>query len=77
MDIGPQQMANIRVVFVTRRLRQIPFDIIKIDDVWFIDKVFHPELSNYLKQGDRLLVSWIFSIVICLSYYPLRLLIKQ
>ncbi|CAF4957176.1 unnamed protein product, partial [Rotaria socialis] len=52
-----KQMAEIRFVILTRRLRQIPFDIIKIDDCWFIDKVFHRELNNYLKQGDRILVS--------------------
>ena len=57
MDIGLNQMANIRFVILTHQLRQIPFDIIKIDDYWFIDKVFHNDLSHYLKQGDRLLVS--------------------
>jgi hypothetical protein len=67
MDIGLNQMANIRFVILTRRLRQIPFDIIKIDDLWFIDKVFHSDLSNYLKQGDRLLVSEILIISIHLS----------
>jgi len=57
MDIGLHQMANIRFVILTRRLRQIPFDIIKIEDFWFIEKFFHHDLNNYLKQGDRLLVS--------------------
>ena len=57
MDIGFHQMANIRFVILTHRLRQIPFDIIKIDGFWFIEKVFHHDLSNYLKPGDRLLVS--------------------
>lgn len=57
MDIGLNQMANIRFIILTHRFRQIPFDIIKIDDSWFIDKVFHQNLGNYLKQGDRLLVS--------------------
>jgi hypothetical protein len=67
MDIGLNQMANIRFVILTRRLRQIPFDIIKIDDLWFIDKVFHSDLSDYLKQGDRLLVSEILTISFHLS----------
>ncbi len=57
MDISLNQMANIRFIILTRRLRQIPFDVIKIDDHWFIDKVCHYDLNNYLKQGDRLLVS--------------------
>ncbi|CAM4870558.1 unnamed protein product [Rotaria socialis] len=56
MNIGVKQMAEIRFVILARRLRQIPFDIIKIDDCWFIDKVFHRELNNYLKQGDRILI---------------------
>ncbi|CAF3332904.1 unnamed protein product [Rotaria socialis] len=56
MNIGVKQMAEIRFVILARRLRQIPFDIIKIDDCWFIDKVFHRELDNYLKQGDRILI---------------------
>jgi hypothetical protein len=57
MDISLNQMANIRFVILTHRQRQIPFDIIKIEDFWFIKKVFHDDLSYYLKQGDRLLVS--------------------
>lgn len=57
MDIGLHQMANIRFVILTRRLRQLPFDVIKIDDCWFIDEVFHQDLKVFLKQGDRLLVS--------------------
>ncbi|CAF0867138.1 unnamed protein product [Adineta steineri] len=55
MDISLHQMGNIRFIIVTRHLRQIPFDIIKIDKFWFIEKIFYHELSNYLKQGDRLL----------------------
>ena len=57
MNIGLQQMANIRLIYLTRRLRQIPFDIIRIDQSWFIDRIFHSELKNSFKQGDRLLVS--------------------
>jgi hypothetical protein len=60
MDIGPNQMGNIRFVILTRRLHEIPFDIIKIDDFWFIDKVFHDDLSDYIKRGDRLLVRKFF-----------------
>jgi hypothetical protein len=45
MNIGLNQMANIRFVILIHRLHQIPFDIIKIDDYWFIDKVFHHDLS--------------------------------
>ncbi|CAF0967686.1 unnamed protein product [Adineta steineri] len=56
MDISLHQMGNIRFIIVTRHLRQIPFDIIKIDNFWFIEKIFYHELSNYLKQGDRLLI---------------------
>ncbi|CAF4667681.1 unnamed protein product [Rotaria sp. Silwood2] len=56
MDIGLNQMANIRFIILTRHLHQIPFDIIKIDDYWFIEKVFHNDLKNYLKQGDRILI---------------------
>ncbi|CAF3687927.1 unnamed protein product [Rotaria sp. Silwood1] len=56
MDIGLNQMANIRFIILTRRLHQIPFDIIKIDDYWFIEKVFYYDLKNYLKQGDRILI---------------------
>lgn len=56
MDIGLNQMGNIRFIILTHRLKQIPFDIIKIDDYWFIDKIFHSDLNCYLKQGDRLLV---------------------
>ncbi|CAF4986196.1 unnamed protein product, partial [Rotaria sp. Silwood1] len=56
MDIGLNQMANIRFIILTRRLHQIPFDIIKIDDCWFIEKVFNHDLKNYLKQGDRILI---------------------
>lgn len=58
MDISPNQMANIRLIILTHHLYQIPFDIIKIDDYWFVDKIFHPDLSYYLKEGDRLLVSF-------------------
>lgn len=57
MDIGLGQMTNIRFVFLIHRLRQLPFDIIKIDDCWFIDKIVHSSLNPYFKQGDRLLVS--------------------
>jgi hypothetical protein len=60
MNIGLNQMANIRFVILAQRLRQIPFDIIKIDDYWFIDKVFHDDWRNYFKQGDCLLVNLIF-----------------
>ncbi len=76
MDIGLNQMANIRFVILTRRLRQIPFDIIKIDDFWYIDQVFHHELSNYFKQGDRLLVSSILNLCICLSDNKFKIINK-
>lgn len=62
MDISLEQMANIRFVYLICRLRQIPFDIIRIDQYWFIDRIFHSELKNYFKQGDRLLVSQIIDI---------------
>ncbi len=76
MDIGLNQMANIRFVILTRRLRQIPFDIIKIDDFWFIDKVFHHDLNTYFKQGDRLLVSQILNVFICLFDDKLKIINK-
>ncbi|CAF1118791.1 unnamed protein product [Rotaria sordida] len=56
MDVSLNQMANIRFIILTHHLRQIPFDIIKINDFWFIEKVFHHDLNDYLKQGDRLLI---------------------
>lgn len=54
-------MANIRLVTVTRRLHQIPFELIKIDDNWFIDQVIREDLRPYLKRGDHLLVRCVFS----------------
>lgn len=62
MNISVNQMANIRFVRLTHRLCQIPFDIIKIENEWFIEKVFHCDLNNYLKQGDRILVSLLYQV---------------
>jgi hypothetical protein len=56
MDITFYQMANIRFVYLTHRLRNLPFDIIQIDQYWFIDRISHTDLKNVFKQGDRLLV---------------------
>ena len=60
MEIDSEQMANIRLVTVTRRLHQIPFELIKIDDHWFIDQVIREDLCPFLKRGDRLLVRYVF-----------------
>lgn len=56
VEISVEQMANIRFVTVTRRLHQIPFEIVKIDGSWFIDRVTREDLRPHLKRGDRLLV---------------------
>ncbi|CAF0833974.1 unnamed protein product [Didymodactylos carnosus] len=56
MNISLYQISNIRFILITQRLRQIPFDIIKIEDSWFIDRILNDAILEYLKCGDRLLV---------------------
>ena len=57
MEISLNQMGNIRFIILTRRCRDIPFDIVQIDGDWFVSKVLRDDLRTHLKQGDRLLVS--------------------
>ena len=76
MDIARHQMANIRFVYLTRRLRNLPFDIIQIDQYWFIDRISQSDLKNVFKQGDRLLVSENVEISICLFETMLKIINK-
>jgi hypothetical protein len=57
MDIDMQHMANIRLTIFTRRLRPSPFEFVKINHAWFIDRILNQDLSCYFTRGDRLLVS--------------------
>lgn len=76
MDIDFYQMANIRFVYLTRHLGNRPFDIIRIDQYWFIDRIFHNDLKNVFKQGDRVLVREKFDIFIYLFENMLKIINK-
>ena len=65
MEISLSQMGNIRFIILTRRCRDVPFDIVQIEGDWFVTKVLRDDLRAHLKQGDRLLVS----VSLCPAHY--------